>query len=149
MYGFSGYATNSLASKRRSLIPPVISMPTTVLRLLRTLVIQPKIVGQGDYGYALPFTLEDSDGNPVDISLASLVMSVQDRQDPTQSASFSSPMTVDSGADGVCRYTVSQGDFPNPGVFLAQITATWAASEVLTWPSIQIIVRPRLPQSNN
>jgi hypothetical protein len=149
MYGFSGYATNSYAAERRALIPPIVSMPMTVIRLLRTLIIQPQIIGQGDYGFELPFTLEDSSGNPVDLTIASLVISVQDSQDPAQTDLFSGPMSVDSGADGTCHYTVAQGNFPNPGVFLAQIVASWSPSVVLTWPSVQIIVRPKLPRPNN
>jgi hypothetical protein len=149
MYGFAGYATNPYASERRALIPPIISLPMTVLRLLPTLVIQPQILVQGDYGFELPFTLEDSLGNPVDITLASLTISVQDGQDPDQADLFSGPMSVDLGGDGTCHYTVAQGNFPDPGVFLAQITATWAPSIVLTWPTFQIKVLPSLPQSNN
>jgi hypothetical protein len=149
LYGFSGYGTNAYASKRLALIPPIVSMPMTVLRLLRSLLIQPQILGQGDYGYELPFTLEDSNGNPVDISIASLTLNVQDGQDPTQTDLISSPMVVDNGAGGLCHYTVAEGDFPNPGTFRAQIVATWSPEIQLTWSGLTIIVRPKLPQSNN
>lgn len=149
MLGFHGYGTNAYASKRLALIPPIVTMPTTVLRLSRTLLTQPQIIGQGDYGFELPFMLQDSAGNPVDITLASLSLNVQDGQDPSQTDLFSGPMSVDVGADGTCHYTVAQGNFPNTGVFLGQIVATWSSSVTLTWSGITIIVRPKLPQSNN
>jgi hypothetical protein len=113
------------------------------------MIIQPQIVGQGDYGYELPFTLEDGDGNAVDITSAALVLNVQDSQDPSQEVLFSGSMTVDNGPDGTCHYTVAQGNFPNPGTFIAQIIATWSSTEVLTWSGVTIIVAPKLPKSNN
>jgi hypothetical protein len=112
------------------------------------MIIQPQIVGQGDYGYQLPFTLEDGNGNAVDISAATLVLNVQDSQDPTQTNLFSGAMVVDSGPSGTCHYTVASGNFPNPGSFLAQIVGTWA-TEVLTWSGIKIIVEPKIPVTNN
>lgn len=112
-------------------------------------MIQPQTVGQNDYGYELPFTLEDGNGNAVDITSAALVMNVQDSQDPNQVILFSGAMAVDNGLDGTCHYTVAQGNFPNPGTFLAQIVATWSGNEVLTWSGVMIIVQPKLPQSNN
>ena len=113
------------------------------------MIIQPQTVTQNDYGYELPFTLEDGDGNPVDISAASLAIKVQDSQDPTQTNLFSGDMTVDDGGAGICHYTVAQGNFPNPGIFLAQIVATWSGTETLTWSGLQIIVQPTLPKSIN
>jgi len=95
------------------------------------------------------FTLQDGNGNAVDISAASLIINVQDSQDALQTVLFSGAMTVDSGPSGTCHYTVASGIFPNPGTFLAQIVATWASSEVLTWPGIKIIVEPKLPRATN
>jgi hypothetical protein len=113
------------------------------------MILQPQIVGQGDYGYELPFTLEDGNGNAVSLSGASLTFTVQDSQDPSGTALFTGSMTVDNAVAGTCHYTVASGDFPNPGTFLAQITATWPSTEVLTWSGITIIVEPKLPKSNN
>jgi hypothetical protein len=113
------------------------------------MILQPQIVGQGDYGYQLPFTLQDGNGNPVDISTASLVINVQDSQDATQTVLFSGAMTVDNGPSGTCHYTVGSGNFPNPGTFLAQVVATWSSSEALTWSGIKIIVEPKLPKAIN
>jgi hypothetical protein len=113
------------------------------------MILQPLIVGQNDYGYELPFTLEDGNGDAVDVSVASLSIAVQDSQDPTQTDLFTGAMVVDSGPDGTCHYTVANGNFPTPGTFLAQITATWSGTEALTWSGITIIVTPKLPKANN
>ncbi|HLY40472.1 MAG TPA: BppU family phage baseplate upper protein [Terracidiphilus sp.] len=113
------------------------------------MIVQPQTVTQNDYGYELPFTLEDGNGNAVNLSGATLVLNVQDSQDGEQELIFSGGMTIDSASAGTCHYTVAQGNFPNPGTFLAQITATWPSSEVLTWSGITIIVEPALPKSNN
>lgn len=113
------------------------------------MILQPQIVGQGDYGYQLPFTLLDGNGDAVDITDADLTLTVQDSQDPDGAALFTGDMTVDSGPAGTCHYTVASGNFPNPGTFLAQVTATWSSTEVLTWSGITIIVEPKLPKTNN
>lgn len=112
-------------------------------------MIQPQVVTQGDYGYELPFTLEDGSGDAVSLSgITSLALTVQDSQDPTGTALFTGSMTVDNASEGTCHYTVASGNFPNPGTFLAQITAAWSG-EQLTWNGIKIIVVPALPKSNN
>ena len=112
-------------------------------------MIQPQVVTQGDYGYELPFTLEDGSGNAVNLTgITGLTITVQDSQDPTQTALFTGSMSVDNAADGTCHYTVASGNFPNPGIFLASITAAWTG-EQLTWNGVKIIVEPSLPKSNN
>jgi hypothetical protein len=114
------------------------------------MILQPQIVTQNDYGYELPFTLQDGNGNAVSLSgVSTLVFTVQDSQDPNATALFAGDMTVDSATDGTCHYTVAAGNFSNPGTLLATITATWPASEVLTWTGIKIIVEPSLPKTIN
>jgi hypothetical protein len=112
------------------------------------MILQPQIVGQGDYGYQLPFTLQDGNGNAVNLSGATLVINVQDSQDASDELLFSGSMTIDNASAGTCHYTVAQGNFPSPGTFLAQIVATWSSTEVLTWTGVKIIVEPQLPRVN-
>ncbi len=112
------------------------------------MILQPQIVGQNDYGYQLPFTLQDGNGNPVNLTGASLVLDVQYSQDNSGTLLFSGAMAIDSASTGTCHYTVGSGDFPTAGTFLAQVTATWPSSEVLTWSGITIIVEPKLPKTN-
>jgi len=111
-------------------------------------MIQPIRIVQSDYGYQIPFTLEDGNGNAVDLTNSTVVLTVQDSQDPNQTALFTGNLTIDSAPAGTCHYVVASGNFPNPGTFLAQITAAYA-TEVLTWSGVTIIVDPKLPKSIN
>jgi hypothetical protein len=113
------------------------------------MIIQPIPVNQNDYGYELgPWTLEDGAGNPQDLTAATLVLNVQDTQDPSGALLFSGVISVDTASEGLVHYTVASGNFPRPGVFLAQIVASYSGEQV-SWPTFQIIVVPALPKSNN
>lgn len=112
-------------------------------------MLQPIEIVQNDYGYQIPFTLQDGNGNAVNLSGGSLALKVQDSQDPSATLlTLGGSMAIDSATAGTCHYAVANGDFPNPGTFLAQITATFAG-EVLSWAGIQIIVIPALPKAIN
>jgi hypothetical protein len=111
-------------------------------------MIQPITIVQSDYGYQIPFTLEDGNGTAVNLSGATLALKVQSAQDPSATLALTGSMTIDVAASGTCHYTVASGDFPNPGTFLIQITATYS-TEVLSWSGLQIVVVPSLPKSIN
>src|ERR1700728_3511252 len=149
MYGYSGYGTNTYASRRLTILGPIVDLSMRTLILGTAPLIQPFSVVQSSYGYQLPFTLEDGNGNPVNLTNALLVINVQDSQDASDELLFSGSMTIDSALAGTCHYTVAQGNFPNPGTFLVQIVATWSGTEQLTWTGVKIIVEPQLPKSNN
>jgi hypothetical protein len=99
---------------------------------------------QGNYGFALPFTLQDSSGAAVDITSASLAFKAQLESDP--SVQFSGAMAIVSGPGGTCSYTVAQTDFPTSGVWNAQIVATFTG-EVLTFTGIVVKVVDQIPVS--
>jgi hypothetical protein len=113
-------------------------------------MIQPLQVVQNDYGYQLPFTLQDGNGNVVNLTGATLSFKLQSTQDPDQAlVTLNGSISIDSGVSGTCHFTPASGDFPNPGKFLASITATWSSTEALTWSGIPITVIPALPVQNN
>jgi hypothetical protein len=113
------------------------------------MITQPIEVNQNDYGYQLgPWTLEDGNGNAQNLVGASLVLNVQDAQDPSAALLFTGSISIENATSGLVHYTVTNGNFPRPGVFLAQIVATYIG-EVVSWPTFQIIVLPALPKSNN
>ncbi len=86
------------------------------------MIIQPIEVNQGDYGYQLgPWTLEDGNGNAQNLTGATLALNVQDSQDPSSALLFSGAIAVDNAVSGLVHYTVANGNFPSPGVFIAQI----------------------------
>jgi hypothetical protein len=113
------------------------------------MIIQPIQVNQSDYGYELgPWTLEDGNGNAQNLTGASLVLNVQDTQDPSGALLFTGTISVDNATSGLVHYTTANGNFPRPGVFLAQIVATYSGEQV-SWPTFQIVVLSALPKSNN
>lgn len=113
-------------------------------------MIQPQLIVQNDYGYQIPFLLEDGNGNPVNLTSASLTLKVQSAQDPTDTdLTLSGSMTIDSATAGTCHYTVANGDFPNPGTFNTMVVAVWSSTETLSWIGPQLIVKPALPRVNN
>jgi len=152
MYGFSGFATNTYASHRLpAIFGPDISLLMTILQLPpASNIVQPKVVIQNDYGYSIPFTLLDCNGNPVDLTDGSLTFNIQSAQDPTDELlTLTGFMVIDDAAAGICHYEVAAGDLPNPGTFLTMVVASWAGSETVSWIGPQIIVKPSLPQSMN
>jgi len=113
------------------------------------MILQPIQIVQNDFGYQIPFTLEDRSGNAVNLSGATLTLKVQSAQDPSDTLiTLAGSMAIDSAVAGTCHYSVATGDFPNPGTFLAQITANYG-DEVITWSGVQVIVLPALPKSIN
>ena len=111
-------------------------------------IIQPIVITQNDYGYQIPFTLEDGNGNALNLTGASLSFKVQSAQDPTGALIFSNPMVIDSPTAGTCHYLVQSTDFISPGTYLAQIAVTYSG-QVVSYSGIQIIVQPALPKSIN
>lgn len=97
---------------------------------------------QGNYGFNLPFTLQDSAGVVVDITNATLAFKAQ--LDSDETVQFSGAMVIVSGPAGTCYYTVAQTDFSVAGTWNAQIVATYAG-EVLTFTGITITVDDQLP----
>jgi hypothetical protein len=151
MYGFAIYGTTEYASRPAfATLGPVVSTPTITLRLgNRTPFLQPLQIVQNDYGYEIPFVLQDSLGNPVNLSGARLSLEVQSAQDPTRTlVTLGGSMTIDSASGGTCHYTVATGDFANPGTLLAQLSVTFG-NETISWGGFQIIAMPALPKTIN
>jgi hypothetical protein len=151
MYGFATYGTTEYASRPAfATLGPVVSTPTITLRLgNRTPFLQPLQIVQNDYGYEIPFVLQDSLGNPVNLSGARLVLEVQSAQDPTHTlVTLDGSITIDSASGGTCHYAVANGDFSNPGTLLAQPSLVYG-NETLSWGGLQLIVMPTLPKTIN
>jgi BppU N-terminal domain len=115
------------------------------------MLIQPFEILQGNYGQTLNFVVTDGQGNIVNLTGASLNFKVQAADDPdeTDVNLGGNPMTIDNPTSGTCHYTVAQGDFPNPGKFLAQIDVTVADASLISATGITINVLPGLPKANN
>jgi hypothetical protein len=50
-------------------------------------------------------------------------------------------MGVDNAMGGTCHYMVGNGDFSNPGTYLAHITASYG-TELISWGGFQIVILP-------
>jgi BppU N-terminal domain len=151
MYGFDGYATNTYAARRflGGLPGPVIQTGAITLRFLSRAIVQPLSVFQNDFGYQIPFVLQDGNGNAVNLNGAGLALKIQSAQDPTDTLiNLGGTMNVDSAAGGTCHYTVANGDFSSPGTFLAQLSVTYG-NETISWGGFQIVVLPMLPKTIN
>ena len=114
------------------------------------MIIQPFEVVQGNYGQQLNFVVVDGQGNIVNLTGATLTLKAQAANDPTQTdLTLAGSMSIDSATAGTCHYTVGNGDFSNPGIFLAQIDVSVPATSVVSIPGITIIVLPSLPNAIN
>lgn len=102
-------------------------------------------VVQNDYGYDLSFSLQDSSGQALDLSGATLSFKAQTESDYT--VEFDNPMAIVNASSGLCKYSVLATDFVVPGAWSAQIVVTYPAGEVLTFTGITVNVDPELPLS--
>jgi hypothetical protein len=113
------------------------------------MIIQPIQIWQNDFGYQIPFTLQDGTGNAVNLTGANLTLKVQSSQDPTTTdLTLAGSMVLDDAVSGTCHYAVAAGDFSNPETFMCQISASYG-TEVISWGGVQIIVMPALPKAIN
>jgi hypothetical protein len=75
------------------------------------MIIQPIQIWQNDFGYQIPFTLQDGTGNAVNLTGANLTLKVQSSQDSTDTdLTLSGSIAVDDAVAGTCHYTVAAGD---------------------------------------
>lgn len=97
---------------------------------------------QGNYGFNIPFTLQDSEGNVVDLSGATVRFEAQLVSDDI--VEFSGAVTIDSATAGTCHYNVQSTDFPISGQWNAQVIVSFTG-EKLTFTGIVVTVEDQLP----
>lgn len=101
-------------------------------------------VVQGDSGYSLSFTLQDSAG--VAINLTGLTLVFKAQLFNTQAVKFSGSMAIDDAAAGKAHYQVQPTDFDAEGRYSGEITLTYPSGEVLSFVDIVISAEPKLPR---
>lgn len=99
---------------------------------------------QNDYGYDLNFTLQDNDGNALDITGGTLAINVQ--KENSTAVKFTGSMSIISGPAGTCKYTVVDGNFAEAGRYDAEVQLT-LGSQIVTFTGIKIIVAKELPKT--
>lgn len=100
---------------------------------------------EGDAAFDLNFTLQDYNGNAINLTDCTLVLKVQKEHDT--SLKFSGSMSIVSAVAGTCKYTVQSGNFDSPGKYDAEIEIT-NGSQTITYSNIKIFVSPQLPKTN-
>lgn len=100
---------------------------------------------KNDKSYELNFTLQDYSGSAVNLTgISTLYLKVQ--KPGASTLKFTGTMTVVSATDGTCKYVVADGNFDTVGKYHAEIEATYANGQVITWSDIIINVKGDLPK---
>jgi hypothetical protein len=99
---------------------------------------------KGDKAYEINFTLQDFNGVAVNLTGATLKLKVQ--KPGAAALKFTGDMTIVSAAAGTCKYTVAEGNFDTAGAYDAEIEATFANGQVITYSDIVIKVKSDLPK---
>jgi len=94
-------------------------------------------IKQNDTSPALEVTLQDSDGNPVNVFGASVEFHMRPQANDT--VKVSSPGEVVDGPAGIVRYNWSTGDTDTPGDFWAEFQITYSDSTIETFPNTTYI----------
>jgi hypothetical protein len=101
-------------------------------------------ITQNDYGFALQFSLKNSDDSAYDLTgNTGIALLAQHVTDPALKVNGSMSVSG-SPALGVVNYTVQLTDFPTAGAYRAQIQVSYASGTV-TFNDININVAPELP----
>lgn len=100
---------------------------------------------QNDKLYDLNFTLQDSEGKVIILTDVSLRFNCQLVESPE--LRISGEMFINDPAAGKCSYQVQPGDFEIAGRYYAEVEATFASGQVITFSNITVIVEPELPKN--
>lgn len=90
-------------------------------------------IKQGDTSPAILATLDDADGNAVDITGASVRLHL--RSYGSAQTYLDVAATIVTPASGLVRYQWSEGDTDTPGVYEAEFEVTYDGGAVETFPN--------------
>ena len=99
---------------------------------------------QSDYGYDIQFSVVDNNGSPVVLSGSTVMFKVANYVSlPTLIVDATCSIT--NSALGLCKYTVSNGDFDVVGSYKAELNINYTSPEkVVTAQNVNIVVVPKL-----
>ncbi|MEM2906052.1 MAG: BppU family phage baseplate upper protein [Candidatus Bathyarchaeia archaeon] len=91
-------------------------------------------VKRGNYGFALTFNVKNSDGSAKNLTGYTVTLKVW--ASGSESCKFTGTCTVTDAANGICTYTVANGDFATVGQYLAELelTKTGVVEDTETFP---------------
>ena len=102
----------------------------------------------GDYGYDIPFTLEDYNGDAVDITgYTNVSFKVADTL-TASTCNLIGTCSVVSASVGSITYTIADGDFSTAGIYPAEVEVTFS-SEVLTFRNLEVKVYDQLANTDS
>jgi hypothetical protein len=108
---------------------------------MRTLI---EDIVAGDAKYYLNFTLQDENGEPLNLTDATIKLKAQKPGD--DELKVDSALSVVSAIAGTCRYLVLATDFDVAHTYNAEIEVTYTNGTILTYPDILIKVQSDLPK---
>ena len=100
---------------------------------------------KGDEKYDLVFHLNDFNGNPINLSGASVIKFKVQKKGESE-LKFEGDMTVVDGPEGEVKYTVQAGNFDEVGKYYAEIEAMFEDGQRITFDDILIKVKSDLPK---
>jgi hypothetical protein len=101
----------------------------------------------GDYGFDVPFTLEDFNGDVVNITGNTAVKLKVAETVTATSCYFIGDCSVVSAAIGSITYTVADGNFETAGVYPAEVEVSFA-TRVLTFRNLEVQVYDQLASTD-
>jgi len=100
-------------------------------------------IHQGDKNYNLNFTLQNYNGEAINLTNASLVLKTQKKG--SVALGVTGDMIVRTPLIGDCYYQVQENDF-EAGIYDAEIEITYTSGEKITYGDIIIKVTGDLPK---
>jgi len=100
----------------------------------------------GDYGYNLTFTLTQANGNALDLTNQTSIKLRIAKVKVDTAHKVVDCQVVPPATNGICKYTVANGDFDEETIYDASIVVTFASSRV-TADGLQIEVLRELPST--
>lgn len=92
---------------------------------------------QNDNGIVVRFTLNDADGNPVDLTGASLKFEAKARFSDAEAKvdGDATPDADQAGNTGQGAYTLTSTDLSAADIYDVRVQATWGDGTIITFPS--------------
>jgi len=102
----------------------------------------------GDYGYDIPFVLEDYNGDIVNLTGYSGVKIKIAETLTAASCNLIGTCSVISTTAGSIAYTVGDGDFSTAGTYPAEIEVTFTAGKILTFRNLEVKIYDQLANTD-
>jgi len=95
-------------------------------------------VATGDYGYTMPFIVQDSTGTAINIATYTVTLKVWLPATPAVFA-INETCTQDTPASGTCHYDIVTGDLDTAGVYLGKLVLTKTGETLSTEQYILVV----------